>query len=74
MKQSRTAEVMPLQKLKLTDEDYEGEEGRGYGTMAYVVERLFSVSALLRGLQLADTSFNHSEPKVTVSKNHRFRL
>jgi len=71
---TRTSAVIPLLNLKLADEDFEVEAGQTDGTMAHVVERLFSVSALLSGLQLADTRFNPSEPKVTVSKNHRFTL
>lgn len=71
---ARTSAVMPLLKLKLTDEDFEGEAGQTDGTMAHVIERLFSVSNLLSGLQLADTNFDPSAPKVTVSKNHRFTL
>lgn len=71
---ARTAAVMPLLRLKLADEDFEVEAGQTDGTMAHVVERLFSVSALLSGFQLADTNYNPSAPQVTVSKNHRFTL
>lgn len=71
---ARTDAMLPLLKLRLTDKEFEPEAGQTDGTMAHVVERLFSVSNLLSGLQLADTNFNPSEPKLTVSKNHRFTL
>jgi lipopolysaccharide biosynthesis protein len=71
---ARTDALLPLLKLKLADEDFETEAGQTDGTMAHVVERLFSVGTILSGLQLADTNFSPSEPKLTVSKNHRFTL
>lgn len=71
---ARTAAVMPLLKLKLAEEDFEGEAGQTDGTMAHVVERLFSVSMILSGFQMADTNFNPSNPVLTISKNHRFTL
>ncbi len=70
----RTQAILPLLKLQLTDEDFEPEAGQTDGTMAHVVERMFSVSTILSGLQMADTNFNPSKPTLTVSKNHRFTL
>ncbi len=71
---ARTQAMLPLLKLQLTDKDFEPEAGQTDGTMAHVVERLFSVGTILSGLQMADTNFNPSKPVLTISKNHRFTL
>lgn len=69
---ARKEVLTPLLRLGLTEKDFEKEEGQKDGTMAHAVERLFSVGAILAGLQLADTDYNPQKPFLTVNKNHYF--
>jgi lipopolysaccharide biosynthesis protein len=68
----KTKALIPLLQLKLTEQDFEEEDDQKDGTMAHVVERLFSVSTILSGMQIADSHLDVSEPYYTVSKVHHF--
>ena len=70
----RTSALLPLMNLQLSKEDFEKEAGQTDGTLAHVVERLFTVSALLSHQALADTHYHSTRPYYTVSKNHYFTI
>jgi lipopolysaccharide biosynthesis protein len=69
---ARTVALLPLLKLSLQEADFEEENGQFDGTLAHVVERTFSCSALAAGMLLADTSSTPSRPCCIVSMDHFF--
>jgi len=68
----KTAALLPLLALNITNTDFETETGQTDGTLAHVIERLFVLSAEMAGYELADTDFDPYLPYYTVSKIHYF--
>jgi lipopolysaccharide biosynthesis protein len=68
----KTAALLPLMALNISETDFETEAGQKDGTMAHVIERLFVLIAKISGFQLADTDFDSNSPHFTVSKIHYF--
>jgi lipopolysaccharide biosynthesis protein len=64
--------LMPILQLDLRESDFEPEAGQKDGTMAHVVERLFSAALITANLHLADTNYDFENPVVTVSKVNHF--
>jgi lipopolysaccharide biosynthesis protein len=69
---ANTKVLAPIIDLQLTAEDFEPEAEQVDGTMAHVIERVFTLGLTLTSMKLLDTDYTSGANGYKVSKNHRF--